>query len=207
MAAGSTGSSASITESHAGQLLFEEALLLRISTLRQAIRHLEKAPLLLLLRGKAGFDELDEDAACAHPSRFGERSDAMSERWRQAHALADGLSGGSHGRSIHHDAPLCCSGVKFVAGSGAGAVLRETSASTWGTTASAPRAASFRSPAAILGAACSAAESPPPPATRLPPTGSTRERRAGRPSPRSATDRGLRVAPPAPWTPARRACR
>src|SRR3954447_22865617 len=101
----SIGSSALFTEGHAGELLLEPVLLLRITGGREAVRQSEEAFLLLLASFKACLDELDKNTVGARMARLSQRLDATGSTWGEAHALADGFLYGCHGSIIHQHAP------------------------------------------------------------------------------------------------------
>src|SRR6266446_5009310 len=66
----STGSSASLTEGHAGEFFLETFLLLRVAGAREAVGEFEETLFFLLPGVEPGLDEVGDDAAGARLARL-----------------------------------------------------------------------------------------------------------------------------------------
>ena len=77
-----------IAEGHSGQLFLELPLFGGVGRFRQAVRHFEKVPLLVLSGIQASLDELDDHAVGARALLLRDRANPAGDRLGKSHCLA-----------------------------------------------------------------------------------------------------------------------
>ena len=105
----STGSSASVTECHSRELVFQSLAFGRVRGFSKALHERKEMFPFGFFRLKAGLDQIDEYAIGACLPRLGQSAHTLGDTCRNRHALTNRPSCFSHVATLHHCTPRCTS--------------------------------------------------------------------------------------------------